>query len=356
MERLAVDCAQKYQVMVNAIDEVVYSAASLPFFTPVNAGLRIHQMSTVTREAMRSMIKLCQTITQEVAYQQNILNLHLQVEQRSRSLFFNYLSALRTRFTNVWSILNAQTINVLLNNASPPGVGGDWQNALQQKLAVDLGNDSTLPVVEAERQMFFGYLDEIKKLHQDFVARDALVVDNYILMGCFQADGSLDPGAADRSNDMKAILRSRRLRNFEAFRPAALREMSRMTDAPMLRLVQGALRLLEPHLNGVLDPARRALGAGDEEIQLMREARLLVLNEKQLYADRDAAAVVAAGGVFADLTAVAVTVAPTPEELMEKIMDKAGGDESHRAFLAANWNLETVQTYWDLADPSIPPP
>lgn len=355
LDRLAVKLAQKYQGMIDGVNNVL-SNASLPFTAGWSAAVRIRQMNTTTREALTSMIEFCRVMTQEISYQQNVINVHVQIEQRHRALFYQNLATFRTRLASISNLLNAQTVNVLFNDPFPPGVSGDWQNALQLKLADNLGSGPLGPVVETERQMFSGLLDEIRRLHQNFVAHNMLLTDIYNLTGCFQPGGTIDSTATARADNMTAIVQSRRVREVQAFGPVALREISRLSDGPLLRVIQGALRLLEPYLNGTLDPARGALGAADAQIQLMRESRLLVLNEKQLWQDRQAAALTEIGGEYAQLTAVAAALTPTPQELLTRIMDQAGNNAAEGAFLAANWTLETVQAYWNVADPTVPPP
>lgn len=378
MDDLAVQVHRHYLAMYTHLNTNTggLSPAAAPL-TPANAAPTIRQMNDSIRPCIQALMDMDHALTQELAYQQNIINMHLHIEQPpARQLLFPHITALRTRTATLAALLAGQRAAPpaapslrLATAALPISECESWAFRLQQKVIADLllaphGSPAGMPAALAalppaatrEAQRFADNMDALRALHRKFDRLAGLLAHHHALTRAFAADGSLAPWLAldnDGGGGLRAVarLRQRGVGSLRAYRPAALVEMARL-QGPLQRLVSEAFRRLAPFLGGEL-PEQQAIGGNERRRRLTEAVQLMLRNEAQARWDRQQAAV---DNMLVDFGEGGVVDAdPTPQELLARIMNMAAVP-ADQPFLAGTWTVPAIQDYLDAASAQLLPP
>lgn len=358
MTALATQVQTSYMAMYSYITPT--SGALAPTaapFTLADTGPRIQQMNKLILPCLQRLMELDRVLNQEIAYQQNILHLHLQQQPAARQVFFPLLTNFRMRMANVANLLNGRTTALVLATTQPRSDTENWAGALRRKVIQDLiqphpmGTAAALaslpPDVTPQTQRLVDYTDDLRALHSRFQQHLGLLAQNNATARLFNADGSLTPSQNVASLPAVPRLRLRQGGVLAASRPAAIRELSRLREGPLKRLVSETLRQLAPFFGGGLPLEQGVVGLAQRREVLMDRARLTLRNEAQARLDRREAAREMA---FVDLRALGGGGQQaddgdrdaTPAELQARILDMAtvAGD---RVFLTRAWTVQTIQ-------------
>ncbi|KAF3763449.1 hypothetical protein M406DRAFT_74062 [Cryphonectria parasitica EP155] len=347
MQRLALRVARCYTAMVNAIHGDMATPSTTASFTVENAKERIRALQNSVRPALQNMMQLRRVIDQEIAYQQNILNMYLLQGQNFRKAFRSYIVALRKRMTITRDLLNGQRISVSLADLGDDAykVGGGWQEIFEQKLETDLacGTNGMIPKdLATESHLLLEMLNEVRTLHTGFQLQVDMLEENNNLAQSIGPDGSVDLSLYGQSR-LRSVTRARRTGFLRAYRTAAMREMRRLADGPMKRLVREAVGILSSYMDiRQIEGDLRVLRSETERRNdLMRDVYVMLTNERQFMADRQ---------VARDAGQQRVTEDPTVQDLRVQVLQKAGGHTGDRAYLASIWTNATIQKFLDGMD------
>lgn len=340
--RIATEVATEYQAMLDFISAHVYPALA-PFST-IDITDRIGHMNNSVRPALQSMMELERLMNHEISYQQNLISTYLQQAPELRRNFHGFIVNLRQMIGGFRTLLNGQTITIRLITLDPATVGGGWDSLLDRQLKMDFPIDNDLLPLDAvaEVQMFTSLMGNVRSLHRAFRVCDDLLAENDELGQHIQPDGSVLPSVNGRPN-LRLVTRAKRQGAIRTYKFAALREMRRLEDGPGKNLVREAMRVLTSGTSR-LDARnflsdRRALRNEKERLtDLDSDVKCMLTNEKQCMLQRQA-------GRTAGL--VGVGVDPTVQDLIARILAKAGGNVQDRAYLARTWTAAVIQQHLD---------
>lgn len=352
-----------YQTMVTTIQARITDAGA-PVLVRASTAATITQMNDAIRGVLGPILELGRLFSQEVAYQQDIVNQYGRLDQSLRATFHgSMLGALRTSIVPIRALMNATYIIPGSTNSLADGIpelNPDGFNfSLQLKVLADIlggnavGAPGTIPqdILDAAK-IFETLLFELRQVHQTFRNLVILLDEIDTITALIPANGDLSPvaGLWPRSQRMA---QARTNGGLNASEPAAFRELAALQDLPTINMLKAALDLLSSRLApAVLAPVRGALQAAGTQVVTARQNALrskwyyTLQTQRRVFLARQSSRANAArpGVVAPDLTG---------PELMALMQQHANGNAADLALLAT---LYTQGLVLGIVDGSIPMP
>lgn len=359
-ETLAV--VTEYQAMVNFVQpNLMPTAMGGPVYTPANIAAGITELNNQLRLPLGRLLELGRIFSQEVAYQQDMLNKWMLLTQPNRAKLYRTITAIRSWIGPIRDLLTMPAFGdwplVLTTGHALVQVNNGGYDALLAKITTDLlgGNAANLPALPADIQAqiadFQTLCAEFVSVHQTFFAHKDLLDEMDALTACIPPTGELNnTGQVPR---LQQLASARRLGAVQSFQPAATREILRNDDPSLDNLLIEAFIILQGKLDPtVLDPAKRALQTANlrnvaRQRGLLRSCHYFLVNENAMYLQRMSLRATGATNVGPE---------PKPEDLLASMRAMANGVAPDLVVFDQWYDAKYVQDLVDGSAPIPPPP